>query len=205
MTDQIIKYDEEMVGANHPTKADTLNRAFLIEHNSDGTHGAGVGGTGNHIYDTLTGIDTGSTSVGSTPAFTVAKFDDATDQSVALHLDIDADLIALLPSGKKLKLQLLCGRGAYTTGSLFELDLVGRKDDPDGSSNTIAKTGQMTGANLWTEDDLQWRDTGVELTDSDYGSAAGLISGQITRDAGATNNIDADLLVLRSRWVVVVA
>ena len=203
MTQQVINYDEEMVGANHPTKADTLNRAFLIEHNADGTHGAGVGGSGNFIYDTLTGITTGVGSVGTTPAFSVATFDDATDQYASLHLDIDDDLINLLPSGKKLKLQLLCGRGAYTTGSLFELDLVGRKDDPDGSSNTLSDTGQMTSANGWTEDDLQWRDTGIELTDSDYGTSACVVSGQISRDASATNNIDADLLVLRDRWVVV--
>lgn len=37
-TDQIIQYNEKMVGANHPTLADTLNRGFLIEHNADGTH-----------------------------------------------------------------------------------------------------------------------------------------------------------------------
>lgn len=36
--DQTIQYSEEMVGAGHPTKADTLNRLVLIEHNADGTH-----------------------------------------------------------------------------------------------------------------------------------------------------------------------
>jgi hypothetical protein len=38
MSDQRIQYDEEMVGAGHPTKSDTLNRLMLVEHNSDGTH-----------------------------------------------------------------------------------------------------------------------------------------------------------------------
>ena len=38
MTDQRIQYNEEMVGAGHPTKADTLNRLVLVEHNTDGTH-----------------------------------------------------------------------------------------------------------------------------------------------------------------------
>lgn len=38
MADQRILYTEEMVGATHPTKADTLNRLALIDHNSDGTH-----------------------------------------------------------------------------------------------------------------------------------------------------------------------
>jgi len=36
MTQQIINYDEEMVGANHPTKSDTLNRGFLINHGING-------------------------------------------------------------------------------------------------------------------------------------------------------------------------
>lgn len=40
MTDQRIQYTEEMVGAGHGTKADTLNRLALVEHNTDGTHGA---------------------------------------------------------------------------------------------------------------------------------------------------------------------
>ena len=38
MADQTIQYTEEMVGAGHPTKADTLNRALLVDHNTDGTH-----------------------------------------------------------------------------------------------------------------------------------------------------------------------
>ena len=38
MSDQIIQYTEEMVGAGHPTKGDTLNRALLVDHNADGTH-----------------------------------------------------------------------------------------------------------------------------------------------------------------------
>jgi hypothetical protein len=38
MADQRIIYSEEMVGASHPTKSDTLNRLALVEHNNDGTH-----------------------------------------------------------------------------------------------------------------------------------------------------------------------
>ena len=38
MADQTIKATEEMVGSGHPTKADTLNRLTLVEHNTDGTH-----------------------------------------------------------------------------------------------------------------------------------------------------------------------
>lgn len=34
----VIEWDEEMVGEGHATKDDTLNRGFLIDHNSDGSH-----------------------------------------------------------------------------------------------------------------------------------------------------------------------
>jgi hypothetical protein len=36
--DQTIKATEEMVGAGHATKTDTLNRMGLVGHNTDGTH-----------------------------------------------------------------------------------------------------------------------------------------------------------------------
>ena len=39
MADQRIQYTEEMVGAGHPTKADTLNRLQVVEHEADGKHG----------------------------------------------------------------------------------------------------------------------------------------------------------------------
>jgi len=38
MANQRILYTEEMVGYGHPTKADTLNRALMIEHGEDGQH-----------------------------------------------------------------------------------------------------------------------------------------------------------------------
>ena len=38
MADLRIAYSELMVGANHPTKTDTLNRLILAEHGSDGKH-----------------------------------------------------------------------------------------------------------------------------------------------------------------------
>ena len=38
MADQRIQHTEEMVGAGHPSKDDTLNRITLIQHADDGTH-----------------------------------------------------------------------------------------------------------------------------------------------------------------------
>lgn len=40
MADLRIKYTERMVGANHPTLSDTLNRLLKAEHGNDGTHSA---------------------------------------------------------------------------------------------------------------------------------------------------------------------
>lgn len=42
MSDQRIQATDRMIGANHPTLSDTLNKLALIGHNSDGTHKAGV-------------------------------------------------------------------------------------------------------------------------------------------------------------------
>ena len=38
MANKLIQYTEELVGENHPIKADTLNRAFIADHENDGTH-----------------------------------------------------------------------------------------------------------------------------------------------------------------------
>ena len=43
MADLRPQYNEEAVGANHPTKDDVINRAWDVEHEEDGTHKAGVG------------------------------------------------------------------------------------------------------------------------------------------------------------------
>ena len=39
MADLRPQYNEEAVGANHPSKADVINRAYNVEHDVDGTHG----------------------------------------------------------------------------------------------------------------------------------------------------------------------
>lgn len=166
------------------------------------TAAAASGGGGTMVYDTLVAVTMGDAAVGSDPEIDTKTFSDSIDQTANLHLDVDADLIGQLPAGKKLKLQLLCARGAYTTGTDIELDLSARTD-PDGSTNAITKTGIMADAHLWTEDDLQWRNTNIELTATEYGTAACIVVGQVTRDTANVDNIDAPLKVVRDRWVVV--
>jgi len=53
MADQRIQYTEEMVGAGHPTKSDTLNRLANVEHNNDGTHKAAAISSGGGILHSL--------------------------------------------------------------------------------------------------------------------------------------------------------
>jgi hypothetical protein len=48
--DQTAKYNEEAVGSGHPTKADTVNRLTLVEHNTDGTHKMSSAVAGDTFY-----------------------------------------------------------------------------------------------------------------------------------------------------------
>ena len=64
MAVEIIQWNEEMVGENHATKSDTLNRALVIAHASDGTHLDAYGS----LYEytpagTVNSITTGGTYV----------------------------------------------------------------------------------------------------------------------------------------------
>lgn len=59
MADQRIQATENMIGANHPTLSDTLNRLSLVQHNTDGTHKTitaddGTVGAPSHSFTTQT-------------------------------------------------------------------------------------------------------------------------------------------------------
>lgn len=89
MADQRIQYTEYMVGANHPSLPDTLNRLTLVEHNTDGTHnlpllasndrstrGASTNWVGAYFATlaspTLTGIPTAPTATPGTSTTQIA-------------------------------------------------------------------------------------------------------------------------------------
>src|ERR1035437_2908577 len=44
MADQRVQATENLIGANHPTGTDVINRLTLVEHNTDGTHKASITG-----------------------------------------------------------------------------------------------------------------------------------------------------------------
>lgn len=56
MANQRILASEEMVGHGHATKADTLNRLEMIEHNEDGTHKMSAGVAGDLFYHNGTNL-----------------------------------------------------------------------------------------------------------------------------------------------------
>lgn len=53
MADMRIQAVERMVGANHPTLSDTLNRLALVGHNPDGTHKSSIGSISISDFDSL--------------------------------------------------------------------------------------------------------------------------------------------------------
>ena len=95
MADLRIRYDELMVGANHPSKTDTLNRLAIVEHNSDGTHAR------------LTRVTDPWLDVRAHGAVG----DGVTDDTVAVQAALDAGLYVYFPAGT-----YLCGQLTLRTG-----------------------------------------------------------------------------------------
>jgi hypothetical protein len=71
MPDQRIQYTEELVGANHGTKSDTLNRLALIDHNNDGTHK----NPSFHVHKNGTNQSIASGGTGDLLTWSTAEFD----------------------------------------------------------------------------------------------------------------------------------
>jgi len=130
MADQRIQYTEEMVGASHPSKSDTLNRLTLVEHNTDGTHKAvsKVAGDIVQIVHTSTGaVATGTTAI---------PYDDTKPQNT----EGDEYLtLAITPTNASNKLiiiaNMVCSHSATNvrlTMALFQ----------DATADALAATGQ---------------------------------------------------------------
>lgn len=132
MADQRIQYLEEVVGAGHPTKADTLNRAFLIAHNNDGSHP----------------IDT--SLVESTGILRVAKpLLSVTGGGTVDAITCTADLVPTsLTNGLRI---LVRATGANTsTTPTFNPNSLGAKTIVKGS-NTALLAGDIPGAGYWAD------------------------------------------------------
>lgn len=75
MSDLRIQFSEEVVGANHGTKADTINRLALVEHNNDGTHKTLVQNVQYWATTGSTTVTSGGTTISTHDMGTVAVGD----------------------------------------------------------------------------------------------------------------------------------
>ena len=77
MADIRPQYGEEAVGANHPTKADVINRAFNVEHSSDGIHNFAAAAANLKLFWNAAGTApewaTGLSIISATRAMTAAS------------------------------------------------------------------------------------------------------------------------------------
>lgn len=109
---QIINFDERLVGANHPTLADTLNRGFLIQHDAEGVHtivpwstltgtpttlgGYGITDAGAQDNVAITGGTIDNTVIGgTTPAagiFTSLATDNVTSDEMNYLAEVTGDI-----------------------------------------------------------------------------------------------------------------
>lgn len=129
--DKRIQYTEEMVGANHPTKTDTLNRLPLVEHNTNGTHGAITPTTVNKV--TITAPATGSTlTINEGKTLTVSSTFNTKD---ALSGDGVAGRIL-----RQFRLNILNGTNASTikvdAAALFNGDTIPQENNLAAGGNT---------------------------------------------------------------------
>ena len=92
MSDQRIQSTERMVGANHPTLSDTLNRLALVGHNLDGSHKAGVNSIDCSQYASL---DAAIAAIGST----VTMLTISTTVNVLSNLTVPSTLDLVILNG----------------------------------------------------------------------------------------------------------
>ena len=107
LADQIIQYNEAMVGANHPTLSDTLNRGFLIQHNAEGVHisvpyAVLTGVPTTFPWDNLTGTPTTLSGYGITDAasaFTSFPYDNLSGPRSSFPADNLTGTVAVANGG----------------------------------------------------------------------------------------------------------
>lgn len=123
MADQRIQATENLIGANHPTLTDTLNRLTLVDHNTDGTHKK----IGNVVMvSSYANLPAAITAIGSTECVLMLDADiacgaDATIPSTTELMGVNGSVITVA-SGKTLTVngiitarsQIFAGSGSVT-------------------------------------------------------------------------------------------
>jgi hypothetical protein len=176
MSDQRIAYTEYMIGANHPSLADTLNRLVQVEHNADGTHKQMTMGAGSSLD-----VASGKT----------VNIDDDVTVAAELHVTAATHLDeAVAMSSKAPKTTTIAGDG--TAGRVIRISTV--KISKGTNSNTL----KIEMANVWNGDSFAAVDN-IPKDDIYYGNVKQYgSSGMLTiRAAGLSGNVIAVL----SAWV----
>jgi len=196
MADLRIQYTEEMVGAQHPTKADTLNRLTLIEHNSDGTHGPSTFSSsvkyskGSNIVSTAAlpiPVDGSYFDVTGTATIT-GIVTNGVGTRVILHftgiLTLTNSATLVLPNGSDIT--TVAGDVAefyeFATGSWI---LVSKSND---NPDTTAISGEAVLSSNYVGT-TSWSDTGLTITLPTIGTYLLMTAavGSATKAAAATN------------------
>src|SRR3972149_4594783 len=138
MSDKRIRYDEQMIGASHPSLADTLNRLSLVEHNSDGTHAR------------LTRVTDPWVDVRAYGAIG----DGVTDDTAAIQAAIDAVATVgggrvLIPKGTWLSGALTLKTGVILEGSGYASTVLKLKNNANTALLTTINFATFTGTNSW--------------------------------------------------------
>ena len=198
MPDQSIQATENMIGANHPTLADTLNRLTLVGHYSDGTHrNISLTTTNNTYAFTVAGATTGySTGIMSN---TGANFQFGVSTSTGGFWGESAgSYYATMGSGNAPL--VLAGNGTATMMLKSGNVLIGSQTD-NGSGSKLQLTGNesITG-NLTVSGTALISTTaaiGVPVTSSTalnlVGSTTALSPIRLTHGVTPTSPIDGDM------------
>ena len=121
MADQRFQAVERVVGANHPTLTDTINRLTLVGHNTDGTHKSGIGSVDCSAY---TDLDTAVSTIGATVTTlvisTAVNMTDDTTIPATLCLQVVNGGSIAIPTAKTLTID-----GPFTCGLTQCFDLTG--------------------------------------------------------------------------------
>ena len=152
MEDLTIHYLEQMVGSSHPTKADTLNRLALVEHNTDGTHK--YNDTASREIDLREFLPVGFVTDASVDYATEIQtgFDYANDNNLALYIhDLyasSAKITVVRPFNDTLGITVK-GRGRGNVGLKYiGSSSIGTLLDIDGTSSGYSLNNHLHGFKL---------------------------------------------------------
>ncbi len=176
MSDLRIQYQDEMVGAGHPAKADTMNRLVLAEHGINGAHRwidvthPDFGAKGDGVSDDTLAIQAAFDSVATTGGVRTIYFPSGT-YIVTGVININKNEITVRGEGESSRIMVKSGTGDLKFGGFGAIFLLaaGTKNvtirdlhfDGNADNNTASTYCAIRGENT---DFLTVRDTFIRNT-----------------------------------------